>query len=51
MSDLSEFLKKKKAEYAQEKVDWSRVGDKWIHQLKGFMEQIDPGLRSQKKKA
>ena len=30
MSDLSDFLRKKKAEYDQEQVDWNKVKGEWI---------------------
>lgn len=40
MSDLSEFLKRKKEQFNQEQVDWEIVKEEWIEQAKDFMETI-----------
>lgn len=40
VSELSDFLRKKKAEYEQEQVDWDKVKTEWIRQLREFMNQI-----------
>lgn len=49
MSDLSDFLKKKKAEYEQEQVDWNKVKVEWIQLLNIFMDNIKSWLKQPQK--
>ncbi|MDR7000994.1 hypothetical protein [Neobacillus niacini] len=49
MSDLSDFLRKKKAEYEQEQVDWNKVKIEWLKQLKEFTENIKSWLEQSQK--
>lgn len=49
MSDLSDFLRKKKVEYNQEQVDWKMVKKEWIEQLQKFMTEIKIWLEQPKR--
>ena len=49
MSDLSDFLRKKKAEYDQDQEDWHKVKVEWIQQLKKFMDGIKSWLEQPQK--
>lgn len=40
MSDLSDFLRKKKAEYDQDQVDWNNLKAEWIQNLIGFVGDV-----------
>ena len=49
MSDLSEFLKRKKNEYDQDQIDWEKVKVEWIRNLKEFMDGIKSWLEQPQK--
>lgn len=44
MSDLSDFLRKKKAQFKQKQVNWNQVKSDWIQQLNSFMKNIKSWL-------
>jgi hypothetical protein len=49
MSELSDFLKKKKVEYEQKEVDWQKAKSDWLNQLEHFMNQIKLWLQDSRK--